>query len=363
VKESARAPSFFHDEPERGNRVPGTSRRDAARRGRALTGTQRIDLQFARRVLASEARAVAGLRSRVGPSFVRAASLLLALGRGTPGRTVTSGVGKAGIVAQKVCATLASTGTPALFMHPAEARHGDLGMLTPHDVLLAFSNSGESEELTQLLPALKKMRVAIIAITGRPSSTLGQAADVVLEIGALPEPCPLGLAPSASTTAMLALGDALALCVLKARGFTAQDYAQLHPGGALGRKLMRAADLMRRGERLPLVRPETAVGVALDRMSKARGGAAVVVDGRGRLLGVFTDGDFRRLMLHNPTHFHSPVREHMTSPCRFTRSETLVAEAQALMAEKHINALPIVDRRNRVVGILDIQDLVGWPTL
>jgi arabinose-5-phosphate isomerase len=236
-------------------------------------------------------------------------------------------------------------------------------MLTPHDVLLAFSNSGESEELVQLLPTLKKMRISLVVITGCPASTLARAADVVLDIGAVKEPCPLGLAPSASTTAMLALGDALALCVLKARGFTAQDYAQLHPGGALGRKLMRAADLMRTAERLPLVRPETTVGAALDRMSRARGGAAVVVDRKGRLLGVFTDGDFRRLMLADPGRFQSPVREHMTSPCKFTRADKLVAEAQALMAEKHINALPVVNAANKVVGILDIQDLVGWPVL
>jgi arabinose-5-phosphate isomerase len=343
--------------------VPKPTRGCAARNGRVSVHTHRIDLRYARQVLDAEARAVAGLKARVKSDFARAAALLLALGREAPGRAVASGVGKAGIVAQKVCATLASTGTPALFMHPAEARHGDLGMLTRHDVLLAFSNSGESEELMLLLPTLKKMRISLVAITGRPASTLARAADVVLDIGAVKEPCPLGLAPSASTTAMLALGDALALCVLKARGLTAQDYAQLHPGGALGRKLMRAADLMRTGERLPLVRPETAVGAALDRMSRARGGAAVVVDRKGRLLGVFTDGDFRRLMLSDPGRFQAAVREHMTSPCKFTRADKLVAEAQALMAEKHINALPVVNAGGKVVGILDIQDLVGWPVL
>jgi arabinose-5-phosphate isomerase len=289
-----------------------------------------VDLAYARQVVAAEARAVAGLRGKIGPSFRAAAQLIHARGGNGRGRVVGTGVGKAGLVAQKVCATLASTGTPALFLHPAEALHGDLGVLTPADVLLAFSNSGESEEIARLLPALRKMRLTIIAVTAQAASTLGRAADVVLEIGRLKEPCPLGLAPSASTTAMLALGDALALAVLKARGFTVQDYARLHPGGALGRKLMRATDLMRRGERLVLVRPQTSVGRTLDRMTKARGGAAVVTDARSRLLGVFTDGDFRRLMVRDPGRFHDPVGRHNTRPSTCLQRDKLVAEAQAL---------------------------------
>jgi arabinose-5-phosphate isomerase len=326
-------------------------------------GSGRIDLTYARRVVAVEAHAVADLRHAIDAAFVKAAELIFERGRQGVGRLVTTGVGKAGLIAQKISATFASTGTPALFMHPTEARHGDLGMLTPRDVVLGLSNSGESDELTQILPAIRKMRVPLIAMTGRPNSTLGHAADCILNIGRIEEPCPLRMAPSASTTAMLALGDALALCVLKARNFTAQDYARLHPGGALGRKLMKASDLMRTGERLALARPEQSVGEALERMSVARGGAVVIVDAREKLLGVFTDGDFRRLMVRDPGRFHAPVGEYMTSPCKFIRDETLVAEAQALMAEKHINALPVVGSRGRVVGLMDIQDLVGFPVL
>jgi arabinose-5-phosphate isomerase len=320
-------------------------------------------LAYARRVLAAEARAVAGLRPSVNQRFRAAAEAILAVGRDGGGRVVGMGVGKAGLVAQKVCTTLASTGTPALFLHPAEASHGDLGVLSPQDVLLVFSNSGETEEITRLLPALKKIGLKILAVTASAGSTVGRAADVALEIGRLAEPCPLGLAPSASTTAMLALGDALALCVLKARGLGVQDYARLHPGGALGRRLMRASDLMRTGARLPLVRPGSSVGEALDCMSRARGGAAVVTDGRGRLLGIFTDGDFRRLMLTDPRRFADPVGKHMTRRCTYLRADTLVAEAQELMARRHINALPVVRGGLKVVGLLDIQDLVGWPIL
>ncbi|MCW8132557.1 MAG: KpsF/GutQ family sugar-phosphate isomerase [Planctomycetota bacterium] len=322
-----------------------------------------VDLDYARRVVEAEAVAVAGLRGRIGEPFRAAAEWILALDLSGRGRVVGSGIGKAGIVAQKVCATLASTGTPALFVHPVEALHGDLGMVTAHDLLLVFSNSGESEEVSRLLPAVKKIGARVIALTGRAHSTLGKAADLVLDIGRIDEPCPLRLAPSASTTALLALGDALALTVLKARGFTVEDYAKLHPGGELGRKLMRATDLMRTGERLALGGTDLRVGGALERMTKSRGGSVVIVDKRGRLLGIFTDGDFRRLMIGNPGHFHDTVASHMTSPCKFILGTTLVAEAQELMAQKRINALPVVDKKMKVLGLLDIQDLVGWPVL
>ncbi|MCZ7648588.1 MAG: KpsF/GutQ family sugar-phosphate isomerase [Planctomycetota bacterium] len=343
--------------------------RDERQRARALErfqgrGTPRkVDLAFARQVLRAESRAVANLAHLVDGAFREAAELILEKSQHGHGRVVGTGMGKAGMMALKFCATLASTGTPALFMHPAEALHGDLGMVTRRDVLVAFSNSGESEEVVRLLPAVKKVRAAVVAITGAPDSSLGKAADVVLEIGRIVEPCPLRLAPSASTTAMLALGDALALCVLKARGLTVREYARLHPGGALGRKLMLARDLMRGGDRMVLIRTDCPVGAALDRMTKARCGAAMVVDARGKLLGVFTDGDFRRLMLKDPSLFQEDVGRHMTSPCRHILDATLVAEAQELMAEKRINALPVVDRRGKAVGILDIQDLVGWPVL
>ena len=319
---------------------------------------KKIDLSYARQVLTAEARAVLALRKHVGAAFAQAARLVLACGAGSRGRVVATGMGKAGLIAQKITATLASTGTPAVFLHPAEARHGDLGMVSPRDLLLAFSNSGESEEIAQLLPALKKRGVKIIAITGKPHSTLGRAADLVMELGKIKEPCPLRLAPSASTTAMLALGDALALCVLKARGFTERDYAELHPGGALGRSLMQVHELMRTGARLPLVHAETPVTKALSSMTKARGGTAIVVDRRGRLQGVFTDGDFRRHVERGPQVLADPIGKHMTSPCLSIQSEALVSEAQTLMAARRINALPVVDRRGNAVGLLDIQDVV-----
>ncbi|MCK6473139.1 MAG: KpsF/GutQ family sugar-phosphate isomerase [Planctomycetes bacterium] len=322
-----------------------------------------VDLGFARQVIASEARAVAALKRCVNADFRKAAEWILKQGGPNGGRVVATGMGKAGIVAQKVCATLASTGTPALFMHPAEAMHGDLGMVTGKDVLLAFSNSGDSEEVVRLLPTVKKMRAKVVAITGNRNSPLARTADVVLDLGKIVEPCPLRLAPSASTTAMLALGDALALCVLKARGFTANDFAQLHPGGALGRKLLRAADLMRRGPRLPLARPADSVRSAIAKMTKARGGAVVIVDGKKRLLGILTDGDFRRTVMDNKGAVDEPVAKHMTSPCTAIRDDTLVAEAQEIVAERRINALPVVNRKRVVVGLLDIQDLVAWPVL
>lgn len=335
----------------------------ANRSSRATGRARGVDLRYARHVVAVEARAVAALKRTIGAPFRAAAELILERGRQGHGRLVATGVGKAGQIAQKVCATFSSTGTPALYMHPTEALHGDLGMLTARDVVLAFSNSGESDELTHILPAIRKMRVPLIAVTGRALSTLGKASDCVLDIGRIEEPCPLKMAPSATTTAMLALGDALALCVLKARRLTLHDYARLHPGGALGRKLMCARDVMRTGSRLPLVRAGHTVGQALERMSRARGGAVVIADRASKLLGIFTDGDFRRLMMRDPSQFAAPVGEHMTSPCTFIRDEMLVAEAQARMAEKHINALPVVNARGKVVGLLDIQDLVGFPLL
>jgi len=317
-----------------------------------------IDLDYARAVIDAEAAAVASLRGQVDAKFRQAAAWIVALQRRGHGRVVGTGMGKAGIVAQKVCATLASTGTPALFLHPVEALHGDLGMVTAHDLLLAFSNSGESEELTRLLPAIKRIGAKVIALTGRPDSTLGRQSDLVLSIGAIQEPCPLRLAPSASTTAMLAFGDALALCVLKASGFSVHDYARLHPGGALGRKLQQCAEIMRTGARCVKAGPETPIAEALELMSGARCGAVIVADRRGKLLGIFTDGDFRRLMLRDPRLFRGEIGPHMTSPCKYIYDKALVAEAQELMGRMRINALPVVDKKMKVLGLLDIQDLV-----
>ncbi len=315
------------------------------------------DAEYARAVLRAEARAITSLEARIDDSFLQAARLILCLG--SAGRVVVTGMGKAGLIGQKIAATFASTGTPALFMHPAEAVHGDLGMTTQQDVALAVSNSGETEELLRLLPTLKRIGCKIVAITASRGSSLGRAADVVLEIGKLEEPCPLRMAPSASTIALLAMGDALALSVLKARGFTREDFAKLHPAGSLGRGLLQVVDAMRRTDRMVLVPEHATVGEALALMARPpRNGAAVIADAKGCLRGIFTHGDFGRLVLQNPNTITQPVGQHMTSPCKFVNGEALVVDAQQLMHEKRINALPVVDNDMRVLGLLDIQDLV-----
>ncbi len=318
---------------------------------------KQVDLQYARDVIRAEARAVSSLMERVGDSFQSAAVLILGLS--PAGRVVVTGMGKAGIIGQKIAATFASTGTPALFMHPAEAVHGDLGMVTAQDVVLAISNSGETEEILRLLPTLSTIRCQLIAMTASGSSALGRAANVVLEIGPQEEPCPLRMAPSASTVAMLAMGDALALSVLKARGFTHEDFALLHPAGALGRKLAKVVEVMRQNERLVKVSGDVTVGQALEQLARPpRNGAAVVVDQKGHLRGVFTHGDFCRLMLKDPQIIKEPIEKHMTSPCKFIASGALVMAAQEMMHASRINALPVVDESGVVLGLVDIQDLV-----
>jgi arabinose-5-phosphate isomerase len=268
-------------------------------------------------------------------------------------------MGKAGLIGQKIVATFASTGTPALFMHPAEAVHGDLGMATSADVALAISNSGETEEILRLLPTFKRIGCRVLALTASRASSLGRSADLVLEIGKLEEPCPLRMAPSASTTALLALGDALALSVLKARGFTREDFARLHPAGSLGRGLRPVTEEMRPPERMVLVPHTVSVRDALTLMGRPpRNGAAVIVDERRRLVGIFTHGDFARLAVSDPASIAEPLGRHMISPCTFVRAEMLVADAQQLMHDRRINALPVVDEAQTVLGILDIQDLV-----
>jgi len=319
-----------------------------------------IDLDYARTVLRAEARAVASLESHIDSEFERAvAAILSKTSHNSVGRVVVSGMGKAGIIGQKIAATFASTGTPALFMHPAEAMHGDLGMVTAHDIVLGISNSGETDELLRLLPTLRHIRCTLIAITASRDSSLGRAADIKISIGKLDEPCPLRMAPSASTTALLAMGDALTLTVLKARGFSQDDYARLHPAGSLGRKLMRATEAMRSGDRMVKVLPETTILEALRAMARPpRNGAAVIADAEGKLKGIFTHGDFSRLVLQVPQAVNEAIGRHMVSPCKSIRDTSYVMDAQALMHEKRINALPVIDGENRVLGLLDIQDLV-----
>ncbi len=319
----------------------------------ALTSTDRI-LDWGREVVRLEAETLLQVEKRLDERFIAAVEQILAC----RGHVVTTGMGKAGLIAQKVAATFASTGTPSLFVHPAEAMHGDLGMISPGDVALLFSRSGESEELVRLIPHLRNRQVVRIAVTGRSDSSLAKGCDLVVEIGLVEEACPLRLAPSSSTTALLAVGDALALSVLKARGFTPEEYGRLHPAGSIGRQLSRVEDLMRTGERCPCVPPSTPIRDVVAALSRARGGLACVVDEEGRLLGVFTDGDFRRHWAHDPYIGERPVGRLMTRPGLSIARGTLVRDATALMAERHVNALPVLDEAGRVIGLVDIQDLV-----
>ena len=307
------------------------------------------------KVLATEAAAVAALAARLGPGFIEACRLILAC----DGRVVVTGMGKSGHIANKIAATFASTGTPAFFVHPAEASHGDIGMITRRDVVVALSNSGETEELARILPVIKRIDAPLIALTGRPDSTLGRAANVVLDVGVAEEACPLNLAPTASTTAALAMGDALAVVVLEARGFTEQDFALSHPGGSLGRRLLlHVADVMRTGDSLPQVRPEAPLKEGLLEMSRKGLGMTTVTDGDSTLLGVFTDGDLRRVLDRTLDLSGVSMRDVMTAKPKSVQPRMLAAEAVHLMETYRITALPVVDERNRVVGALNVHDLL-----
>jgi arabinose-5-phosphate isomerase len=312
-------------------------------------------IELGRGALVIEADAVAALAQRVGDDFVRACRALLAC----RGRVVVSGMGKSGHIAGKVAATLASTGTPAFFLHPAEASHGDVGMITREDLVLALSNSGETEELLTLVPVLKRMGVPLVALTGNPSSTLARAADVHIDVSVPAEACPLNLAPTASTTASLAMGDALAVALLRMRGFTEQDFARSHPGGALGRRLLlHVADVMHVGTEIPLVGPERMVSDGLLEMSRKGLGIAAVADEAGALLGVFTDGDLRRALDRRLDVHATAMREVMTADGRTIGPRELAAEAVLLMERHRITALIVVDGERRVVGALNVHDLL-----
>lgn len=322
-------------------------------------------IESIRTVLSHEAQAVAALldvAEAQADALARACRLLTErCGSGRPGRLVATGVGKAGLIAQKLAATFASTGTPAFFLHPTEARHGDLGMVTAEDVVLALSNSGASEELLAILPSLSHIGATVIALVGRADSPLARAAGIVLAIGHVVEACPLGLAPSASTTAMLALGDALALTVQRLRRFTPEQYALFHPGGALGRRLMTCKMAMRPLERVATVTPQTSVIDCMRATSRVRAGSAVLIDDRGHLLGIFTDGDLRRVLARQADAtavLHGPVSAVATSPCLAVHEEELLPAALRLCNERHINELPVVTQAQRLVGLLDLQDLV-----
>jgi arabinose-5-phosphate isomerase len=312
-------------------------------------------LACGRRVLEIEAQAVGKLGARLDEGFVRAVEILLAC----RGRVVLTGMGKSGFVAKKIAATLASTGTPALFLHPAEGVHGDLGMVVRGDVVVAVSNSGETEELIQLLPAFKRLGVPLVALVGGPASTLARESDAVLDASVAEEACPLGLAPTASTTAALALGDALAVALLERRGIRREDFALVHPGGSLGRKLLlKVEDLMHRGEELPVVDQDLPMRRAIPVISGKRLGMAAVRDGGGRLVGIITDGDLRRALERWPDLLDRPVQAVMTrSPRTIERSE-LAARAVQRMEQHAITSLLITDAHGRPEGVIHLHDLL-----
>jgi arabinose-5-phosphate isomerase len=307
-----------------------------------------------RRALEIEERAIAALRPRLDASFARACNVCL----NCRGRVIVTGMGKSGHVARKIAATLASTGTPSFFMHAAEASHGDIGMITREDVLLAISNSGETAEVLLLIPHVSRLGVPLISITGNARSNLALAATAHLDVSVAEEACPLNLAPTASTTATLAIGDALAVALLEARGFTSQDFARSHPGGALGRKLLlHVSDIMRTGDALPIVAPDVPLAEGLVVISKKGLGMCVIVE-QGRVLGVFTDGDLRRVLDGQADVHRTTMRQVMTSPGKSVTGGELAAEAAHLMEKHRITALPVVDASGALVGALNVHDLL-----
>jgi len=307
-----------------------------------------------RLALEVEGRAIAALVPRLDATFARACSICLE----SRGRVIVSGMGKSGHIAGKIAATLASTGTPSFFMHAAEASHGDIGMITREDVLLAISNSGETAEVLLLIPHSSRLGVPIISMTGNPASSLARASTVHLDVSVAEEACPLNLAPTASTTATLAVGDALAVAMLEARGFTSQDFARSHPGGALGRKLLlHVSDVMRTGDELPTIGPAASLAEGLVVMSKKGLGMCVVVEG-SQMLGVFTDGDLRRVLDRESNVHKTTMREVMTSPGKRVAATELAAEAAHLMEKYRITALPVVDAQGALAGALNVHDLL-----
>jgi arabinose-5-phosphate isomerase len=311
-------------------------------------------LKRARRTLELEAKAVEGMVPRLGKNFLKAVSLIY----DCRGRTVLTGVGKSGLVAKKIAATLSSTGTPAIFVHSAEAAHGDLGAITPVDVVVAVSSSGETPEIRQLIPTLKKVGVKIIAITCSRTSHLAKVSDVPLLIGRIREACPLGLAPTTSAVASMALGDALATALLEKRGFREEDFARLHPGGSLGKKWLRVGDLMHRGEELPAVKGATPLLEAVYVMSSKKLGVAAVVDGRGKLKGIITDGDLRRMIEKGVDFSRTPVREVMHADPWCVGERELGVQALRMMESKAITSLTVTDGRGRLVGLIHMHDLL-----
>lgn len=317
-----------------------------------LTNDELITL--AREVLEIESRAVDRLRERLGEDFATACRLIVA----TPGRVVVTGMGKSGHISSKIAATLASTGTPSFFMHPAEASHGDLGMITEQDTLLAVSYSGETDEVLTILPLVKRMGARLISMTGNTNSTLAQAADAHLDVSVAEEACPLNLAPTASTTATLAMGDALAVALLKNRGFTAEDFARSHPSGSLGKRLiLRVADVMREGDGIPVVGPDVRLRDGLMEMTEKGLGMTAIVDAENRILGIFTDGDLRRALDAGADVHHTPMSEVMHEGSKSISADVLAAEAVHILEENKITSLLVANEDGQLIGALNIHDL------
>jgi arabinose-5-phosphate isomerase len=314
-------------------------------------------VELAKSCIELEAQALLGMRERVGEDFRRGIALMLDVLR-DKGKIVTTGVGKSLLIAQKISATLSSTGSPSVTLHPSQAAHGDLGILCAQDALLALSYSGESDELLAILPLVKRTGVRIVALTGNLSSTLARASEVALDASVPREACPFNMAPTCSTTAALAMGDALALALLDAQGFRREDYAKLHPGGAIGRTLLLSVDdIMRKAHDLAGLPGTAPVRDAIAAMTRARAGSAVIVDTQGRLVGIFTDGDLRRSLAEHPQALDEPVASFMTASPVAVQSGELAVNALAIFEKHKIDDLPVVDEARRWVGTIDVQDL------
>lgn len=314
-----------------------------------------MSVSTAKRVLKIERDAISSLIGRVDRNFLDSVNALFK----TKGRVIVTGMGKPGFIAQKISATLSSTGTPSLYLHPAEARHGDLGRVTEDDIILALSYSGQTDEIVNILPIVKKIGAKLIAMTGNVKSTLAKFADYTINVSIKKEACPLGLAPTTSTTAMLAMGDALAVALLEKKGFREKDFAFFHPGGILGKRLLlTVGDLMRKGRDNPIVRDDSLVKTVLLAITRSRAGSASVVDKKGRLIGIFTDGDLRRHLELDPMLIKREVKYAMTHKPLSIKKDRLAAEAFDMLRSKRIDELPVVDDKGRPVGLLDVQDLL-----
>jgi len=314
-----------------------------------------MSVKRAKQVIDIEAGAVRSLKNRIGKNFAKTVEIIYR----SKGRVIVTGMGKPGFIAQKMSATLSSTGTPSLYLHPAEALHGDLGRVTKDDTIIAFSNSGETEEIVKLLPIIKKIGARLISIVGRINSTLAKNSDCALDTSVKKEACSLGLAPTASTTAMLAMGDALAIALLDRKGFKEKDFAMYHPGGILGKRLLlKVEDIMRKGTAHPIVKENLTVKEVLLKITKARAGSATVVNKKGRLIGIFTDGDLRRHIEKDKNILLKKVKDVMTKKPLTVKNHHLAAEAFQILRSRRIDEVPVLDKKGRPVGLVDVQDIL-----